>query len=79
MYSNEIGSWVNEIYIGVKRPDYKPRKKVKKIKPKKIRVPAKRGIELDYCIYCDCHFQHRIAAQHKRCRKHLKNIASNNI
>jgi hypothetical protein len=72
MYSNEIAIWDNEIYIGVKRP----KKKIKKTKIKKIRKPAARGIDLEYCPWCDCRYQHRISAQHKRTAKHKYNFAS---
>lgn len=72
-----IGSWEIELYIGVRRPGYIPPKKSKKIKQKKekpIKNIAKRGIDMDYCIYCNCKYQHRIASQHKKTAKHIKNF-----
>ena len=65
------------------KPIYrKPKQVVKKIKdPNAPVVPKKKYIypkdystELIECETCKCYFQKRIKSQHKRTKKHIKNL-----
>ncbi len=62
-YEKVLGTYENEIYIFCR-----PRKK--KSKPK---YDPLKGTNLDYCLYCQCFYQHRISAQHQRTSKHCRN------
>lgn len=53
----------------------KPIKKHRRKKVIRRKLNAPYPTSLDYCSYCECYIQHRIMAQHKRTKKHIKNLS----
>ena len=63
---------INKYYTPTGNPVGKPKgiKCTRALKPEKEKV---RQRKLIYCIYCDCYYQYRVAAQHNRSLKHQNN------